>query len=812
MKKTAPEKIREKKEVVKKEKRILKRGKELLKNGVEALEKKGSELFASYSNMLVEELDCQGAGTRLRIKLFFYSLALAALAVVISAVEMGQDCYPLAISVFCASGCSTQKGFFARRPVIALALASVSISTLFMGGAGVLYFSILLTSFIIRSVLTYADYSESSSVRVLVSFFVALVTGAFGALISDFSLLSLVSWATLVTVAPIFTYLFTPLFDMIGKKSADISSSERFRAGALAVALAVVFSLRDIRLISLSLSLLIAFCLTLCVSKKYGAATGGITGAILGIACSSPVCSAVLGAVGVISGLMFPQDLYALLSAIPVAVVLSVSLGGVDGFLSTLPEIMAGFLILWPLLLKIPARCGKISEQRLFHISLSQSSAGERLEKMSGVFSGLSEVFFAVGAETGMPDRESARALVESACNGVCASCSASLMCWGKRWRDTNGVLDTLAECVIKNENVETGDFPDYFRERCSKTDTLCRAINRSTSAYCREKGRLDSANVIAGEYRTVSKLLKSTADTFQKFPEKNEEIAKKAGSVLVNLGIEFGFVEAWGGRNTVIDCVGVYPERVAVSTVELVNAFENACEMKFEEPEFIMCDAGNVMRLKRRRAIHLECAKNTCGKKGEATCGDTVTFFENGNGMFYSLLCDGMGSGREAALTSRLASVFLEKLLCCTEDKSVTVEMLNSMLISKDGESFTTLDLMEIDLYEMRASFIKAGAAPSYIYRDGKVYKINSNTPPAGIIDELGAEETRIKLCDGDLVLLVSDGVCDDSDSFPISDILSQNRTLSATDLSRKILSMALSHFSARDDMSVAVIRIFGD
>ena len=137
---------------------------------------------------------------------------------------------------------------------------------------------------------------------------------------------------------------------------------------------------------------------------------------------------------------------------------------------------------------------------------------------------------------------------------------------------------------------------------------------------------------------------------------------------------------------------------------------------------------------------------------------------------------------------------------------------MLNQMLISKDGESFTTLDMVEIDLYEMRASFIKAGAAPSYIYRDGKVYKINSNTPPAGIIDELGAEETRIKLCPGDLVLLVSDGGCDDSDSFPISEILAENRTLSSSDLSRKLLSMALSHFSARDDMSVAVIRIYGD
>ena len=184
------------------------------------------------------------------------------------------------------------------------------------------------------------------------------------------------------------------------------------------------------------------------------------------------------------------------------------------------------------------------------------------------------------------------------------------------------------------------------------------------------------------------------------------------------------------------------------------------------------------------------------------------MTFFENDNGNFYSLVCDGMGSGREAAITSRLASVFLEKLLRCTDDRGVTLEMVNRMLVNRDGECFTTLDLLEVDLYEKKAAFIKAGAAPSYILRDGKYYKVNSETPPAGIIDDLRAEETSVQLRGGDVIILVSDGILDSSDTL----ITEPDPNLSSSGMSHLILSDALSRFSARDDMSVAVIRVFED
>ena len=804
MKNAIREKISEKQET--KKKRQFKISPQL-KKAYSGIVKRAERIFEKSSDMLTEELERETVSIKERAKILLISLGLSLIGVFISCCAMGESCYPIAVALLCALGTRAQQEGFVPRFYIALSLGAVSASTLFMGSAGVLYFSVLVSVFIIRGVLTSFSFNESSTTRVITAFFTGLIIGTMNLLICDFSLMSSVSFASILILAPIFTYLFIPLFDRIGKKNPDSRFLQHFTVGSLAVVFITVLSLGEIKIFGLSLSFILSFSLTLGMSKRFGSMTAGAVGAVLGIACNSPVAVGVLGGVGVVSALLFPHDLYALLASLPVSVVISIFLGGTKGFLACTPEIMASFLIMWPVLLKIPMNSPKISEQRL-RPRLGGVNFGERLERMSGAFSSLSEVFFAVCETAAEPDAEKIRGVVENACNGICATCSASGMCWGKRWRDTNGIIDGVSEQMIKNGCVTLEDFPEYFRQRCVKAEILCDAVNKSCNLYGKEKGSLERANLIAGEYRTVSKLLKSAADIFSKYPERHEEMSKRVSCVLDKLGIEYDFVEVWGGRSTVIDVIGASCEKIPLSTLELIGIFENVCDLKLEEPEFIVSEETPVMRLKRRRAIHLECSKKSCSKKGESTSGDTVTFFENDNGNFYSLVCDGMGSGREAAITSRLASVFLEKLLRCTDDRGVTLEMVNRMLINREGECFTTLDLLEIDLYDKKAAFIKAGAAPSYILREGKYYKVNSQTPPAGIIDDLRAEETSVQLRDGDVLILVSDGILDSFDALPVEVDASQ----SSSEISHTILSQALSRFSARDDMSVAVIRVFDD
>jgi len=807
MKNTVEEKVREKEEQKVRDKT------ELLRDGLkkckDVLKKSAVGIFEKYSVLLGEELDEERLSKKERVKVFAISVALCILAVILSASAMGESTYPVSLAVLCASGCRQYKGVFVPRLSVAMSLASACASTLFMEDVGVLYFSVFIFVFVLRCVFTSAEFCESVSTRCLTSLVASILTGVLYTLVSDFSLLSLVSLVTLACVTPIFTFLFTALYDRIGRPTLDTRHRERFFAGVLSVAFLTVYSLDGVRILYLSFPTVLSTCTTLYVSKRYGGLKGALVGTCLGIACGSPVYSAVLGVVGAMSSLFFPRDPYALTVSVLVSTVVSVFTGGSRGFLTTVPEIMLSSLVMFPVLLKTKVTPKGISLPKI-HKEKSHAHR-DRLEKLSGAFFGLSEVFFAVSERQREEESGEWRRIVSDTVSLRCATCAAASFCHGKHAEEFKAALGTLALDSAKAPTLEPSSLPMHFKERCTYKAEVCADINRARRVFLAKRGSLDDVNIIAGEYRTVSKLLKSTADNFTSSPDSDTRIRDTASELLSRLGVEFGFVEAWGGRNTVIDTVGIAYDKLSLSSLDIVSAFENALGMKFEEPEFIFEDSICVLRMKRRRMIHLECAKNTCGKKGETTNGDTVSFFENDTGMFYSLICDGMGSGREAALTSRLASVFLEKLLSCAGDKSVSIEMLNRMLLKCDTEVFTTLDLVEIDLYRGKASFVKVGASASFVYRGGKVYTVSSKNPPVGIIDDISAEETGVVLKGGDIIVLSSDGISDNED-FPMSRIISENRTMSASDLSRKILSLALSRFSANDDMSVAVIKVFED
>ena len=173
------------------------------------------------------------------------------------------------------------------------------------------------------------------------------------------------------------------------------------------------------------------------------------------------------------------------------------------------------------------------------------------------------------------------------------------------------------------------------------------------------------------------------------------------------------------------------------------------------------------------------------------------------------------MGSGPQAALTARICRVFLEKMLSCGNDKSTTLQMLNMFLKNKGTESFATVDLLEIDMHMKTAAFIKSGAAPSYVMRNGSLFRIASGTLPVGILSDVSAELTEFELCDGDVIIMASDGIADDfeietgKDPSWFADFLCREWTDDLHIMSEKILLAAGKNGRRSDDMTVELIRV---
>jgi stage II sporulation protein E len=201
--------------------------------------------------------------------------------------------------------------------------------------------------------------------------------------------------------------------------------------------------------------------------------------------------------------------------------------------------------------------------------------------------------------------------------------------------------------------------------------------------------------------------------------------------------------------------------------------------------------------------------------------CGDTLRLFEGDDGMFYALLCDGMGNGRGAALTSGISAVFLERVLRTGVGVQTALRLLNQYLLSRRGgdgeECSSTVDLLELDLYRGRARFIKSGAAPSLILREGRLFRLTSHTVPIGILQAIDAQVIPFDIQPGDHILLMSDGVTDttlpgDRGDDWLSDILSSaaagGTITDESALIDSIFAQARSRGSS-DDMSIISIQI---
>ena len=108
------------------------------------------------------------------------------------------------------------------------------------------------------------------------------------------------------------------------------------------------------------------------------------------------------------------------------------------------------------------------------------------------------------------------------------------------------------------------------------------------------------------------------------------------------------------------------------------------------------------------------------------------------------------------------------------------------------------------------RAQIYKCGAAPSYIYRRGKLFKVRSQTMPVGILREADVKCFSLDLCRDDVVVMVSDGVTGEAGECPwLFDLLTKNlpcRTLEST--AELIVKYSVAKGSG-DDVSVLLIKV---
>ena len=660
----------------------------------------------------------------------------------------------------------------------------------------------------------HAFFCEGMGMRVLCGVTMAFSIGVYRTVLGGFLYYDLFGCLIGLVSVPAAVVIFRVAFDRAGGASG-------LRDACIAAVTAVgVWSLAGLTFAGFSLASVAAFIITLYVSRECGMLRGGMIGLLCGLGAG--VSLAPLFAIaGLLAGLFWRvSTVAATVAALGAGTLYSVWTGGSISLLSTAPDLLCASVIFAPLAhfglippLPIYGRTSHIGTKTLSAEAEKMSRHGteERFEAMKDAFGSLAEVFRRMSDRVGRPGSAEIHESCRRVFDGYCNNCARHSLCWDQNYTDTCDAIDLVARKIRDEGRVLLSDIPDHTLRRCFRAENIVRDVNADYSARIERAIKENKSGVFADDYEAISRLIGEALRANEEEYKPDERLSRKLASCAGYLDLPITGISCYGVRKKTIVAGGVDVSRVRAGAEDIRRSFEKVCGFPLDVPEFSIARSGVSMTVTAARRFRAVCAHAGSAREGESMNGDSVTFFENRRDYFYALLSDGMGSGSEAALTSRLCGVFLEKMLRAGNSKQSALDMLNGVVRGKGLECFATVDLFELDLLSGDACFVKSGAAPSYVVRGDSVFRIESGTYPIGIVGEASSEQISMKLEKNDTVVLLSDGVagCFD-EALWVVDMLAcgRGRNDSPEQICRRIIDGARSR-GRGDDASCAVIKI---
>ncbi|MBR1724235.1 MAG: SpoIIE family protein phosphatase, partial [Ruminococcus sp.] len=116
---------------------------------------------------------------------------------------------------------------------------------------------------------------------------------------------------------------------------------------------------------------------------------------------------------------------------------------------------------------------------------------------------------------------------------------------------------------------------------------------------------------------------------------------------------------------------------------------------------------------------------------------------------------------------------------------------------------------LLRLDLFSGRAEFLRSGAAPAYLLRDGGAVKIECDSFPAGILVSCDPDVYSCKLFDGDIIIMATDGAPEELPERAAG-LCADDPGSDAEQLAFRLGSLCSEgQRGRRDDMTIAAVKI---
>lgn len=701
-------------------------------------------------------------------------------------------------------------------------LSGIILSSLY-GEKRTIYLVAALLIAIIRLLVSYIlegrrerIFSEPLSLRLAVGAAGGFVSGIYGIFAGGFEKEQLLRAIFMIFAVPLAAYLYS------GATGRDGEGDTRKELGSFALYLSFIIGLESFSLLGFSPALVVGSLITLTSALSGGSVKGGLIGMSGGL-CMGAEQAVMLGLIGAITGSVRQ---YSHITAVGIGCVsgaiFALMTGGSGSLMTAVPALLWGGAICLPLvrfggaaklsILRSRTVMSEEASSNTMLISKKEEAMTSRLNALSEAMTSLSSVFYALSNRLTTPGAWQVRGICEASFKKYCKSCSQNMVCWGREYERTADVMNKLANAVVRHGNADSSYVPSHFLDVCPNTVKALSEVNLTHARLLESAAKQNKTEVFALDYEAMAKLLSEASEENSQEYVLDGALTEKARRTALDMGMGFHSIAVYGKRKKTVIGGGIDLENVRLTTEEMRKAFSDACGVELTTPEFKIEDDYTTMLAGAKRTVGCESARASVKKKGEEVNGDSAVVFENCEDKYYALISDGMGSGEDASMTSKTTGIFLSKLLAAGNKKNTVLKMLNNFIRNKNLECFATVDLLEIDMLTGEASFIKSGAAASYVIRKGRLFKIASKSLPIGITREIASEEVKFKLEKDDLIVMISDGV---SQSFEdgawllsmLSEEIDADGPLS--NIARSILEQAKKKNERSDDMTVVAVRV---
>lgn len=406
----------------------------------------------------------------------------------------------------------------------------------------------------------------------------------------------------------------------------------------------------------------------------------------------------------------------------------------------------------------------------------------------------------------------------------LCRNCDRCTNCWEQCFQQTYQAARLMFEVAEQKGSVSREDVPPEFLDSCICLEDFITETNRGF-----EIARLnhiwlnrisESREVIADQLKQVSSVIWDITgdiyDAAEASRAEEEKVARRLRSEHISVK-DITILEREDKRKEVYlnacckgrRCITAkeaasYISEVLGVRVKASEASKSVIAKEYENYIFTMDTKFKVLT-------------GVARAMKENVSGDNFSILRLENGEFMIALSDGMGTGQEAGEESETVMSLLEQMLEAGFKAETAIRLINSSLVLKaDRMTFSTLDLGIINLFNGMCEFIKIGAAAAFIRREDWVETITSTTLPIGVFGSVDYDTVTKKLYEGDIVVLLTDGVLDciegDNKEAFLEQLLMEIKSSNPQEIANRILETALSksNFRPMDDMTVITAGIW--